>query len=182
VLWFYPCAMRRLLSCVCLATLAVSAAGCKEEGTISVHKLEFKGIKAVDESRLKAALATKQSSKIPWGRKAFFDRSRFDADLKRIQAFYADRGFPDARVTGFDVKLNDKQDQVDVTLNINEGDPVVVEAVRFEGFDDIPADHFNRLQKQQPLALGKPRDRQIVVTAHEMAVNELKDHGYPYAK
>src|SRR5262249_53366526 len=27
-----------------------------------------------------------------------------------------------------------------------------------------------------------PRDRQLVVTTHEMAVNELKDHGFPYAK
>src|SRR6478672_10737043 len=112
--------MRRLLSCVCLATLAVSAAGCKEEGDIKVHTLEFKGVKAVDESRLKAALATKQSSKIPWGKKAFFDRSRFDADLKRIQAFYADRGYPDARVNGFDVKLNDKQDAVDLKVTIAE--------------------------------------------------------------
>ena len=65
----------------------------------------------MDEGRLKSALATRQSSKIPWGRKDYFDRSRFDADLKRIQAFYADRGYPDARVTGFDVKLNDKQDR-----------------------------------------------------------------------
>ena len=45
-------------------------------------------------ARLRAALATRQSDKLPWGKKAFFDRSRFDADLKRIQAFYADRGYP----------------------------------------------------------------------------------------
>src|SRR4029453_1333872 len=29
--------------------------------------------------------------------------------------------------------------------------------------------------------VGQPRDRQNVVAAHEMAVNELRDHGYPYA-
>ncbi len=101
------------VSVVVLAVLAILAAACKEEGTIKVHSLTFKGVKAVDESRLKNALATRQSSKMPWGKKRFFDRSRFDADLKRIQAFYADRGYPDARVTGFDVKLNDKQDAVD---------------------------------------------------------------------
>jgi len=165
-----------------LLVLAISAVACKEEGTIKVHSLKFNGVKAVDAGRLKDALATKQSSWIPWGKKAYFDRSRFDADLKRIQAFYADRGYPDARVTGFDVKLNDKQDQVDITLNIAEGDPVVVTAVTFQGFDAIPADRVNRLRKQQPLAVGQPRDRQLVVAAHEMAVNELKDYGYPYAK
>jgi outer membrane protein assembly factor BamA len=70
---------------------------CKEDGTIRVSHLSFNGVKNVDEGRLKTALATHESSWIPWGKKAYFDRSRFDADLKRIQAFYADRGFPDAR-------------------------------------------------------------------------------------
>jgi outer membrane protein assembly factor BamA len=33
-----------------------------------------------------------------------------------------------------------------------------------------------------PIKVGQPRDRQLVVTTHELAVNELRDHGYPYAK
>ena len=114
------------------------APACKEEGTIKVRSLSFKGVNAVDEGRLKNALATRQSSKMPWGKKAYFDRSRFDADLKRIQAFYADRGYPDARVTGFDVKLNDKQDAVDLTVTIAEGEPVTVAAIDFVGFDVDP--------------------------------------------
>src|SRR5438067_13125843 len=139
----------RVCCALALVFLGISAAACKEEGTITVHSLKFNGVKAVDTGRLKDALATKQSSKIPWGKKAYFDRSRFDADLKRIQAFYADRGYPDARVTGFDVKLNDKQDQVDITLNIAEGQPVKVAAINFVGFDDvIPAAHFDTLKKQ----------------------------------
>src|SRR6476620_4564221 len=117
----YRCAAMRVTLAVLLVAAAIFAPGCKEDGTITVHSLSFNGVKAVDQSRLKNALATRQSSKIPWGRKRYFDRSRFDADLKRIQAFYADRGYPDARVAGFDVKLNNKQDAVDVTLTISEG-------------------------------------------------------------
>ena len=164
-----------------LLTVAFAAA-CKEEGTIKVHRISFKGVKAVDEGRLKSALATKQSSIIPWGRKYYFDRSRFDADLKRIQAFYADRGYPDARVAGFDVKLNDKQDEVDLTVTIAEGEPVKVAAIDFVGFDEIPPSHLDVLKKNIPLKVGAPRDRQLVVATHEMALNELRDHGFPYAK
>jgi outer membrane protein assembly complex protein YaeT len=174
--------MTRFFACVCLVTLAVAAVGCKEEGTIKVNKLEFKGVKAVSEDRLKGALATKQSSWIPWGRKAYFDRSRFDADLKRIEAFYSDRGYPDARVTGFDVKLNDKQNAVDVVVTINEGQPIKVAAVDFQGFDVIPPGHLDAMKKQVPVSIGEPRDRQEVVATHELAVNELRDHGFPYAK
>ena len=96
--------------------LVVVSTACKEGGTITVKALTFKGVNAVDESRLRSVLATKKSSIIPWGKKNYFDRSRFETDLKRIQAFYADRGYPDARVTGFDVKLNDKQDAVELTV------------------------------------------------------------------
>ena len=174
--------MRVFAASLVLAALAFSAAACREEGTIKVHSLTFKGVEAVDAGRLKSALATHQSSRIPWGRKAYFDRSRFDADMKRIQAFYADRGYPDARVTGFDVKLNDKQDEVDLTVTIAEGEPVKVAAIEFRGFEAIPPDHLETMKKQVPLKVGEPRDRQLVVATHDLAVNELKDHGYPYAK
>ena len=172
--------VRRSILCVVLVAAAASA--CKDEGTIQVHSLKFQGVKNVDAGRLKSALATKESSWIPWGKKRYFDRSRFDADLKRIKAFYADRGYQDARVTGFDVKLNDKQDQVDLTVTIDEGDPVKVAAIEFVGFDVIPSNHLDDLKKRVPLKVGDARDRQLVVTTHEMALNELRDHGYPYAK
>jgi len=170
------------LTIVALALAILTCSACKDTGTVTVHRLNFNGVKAIDVNRLKDALATRQSSKIPWSKKSYFDRSRFDADLKRIQAFYADRGFPDARVTGFDVKLNDKQDAVDLTVTIAEGEPVLVKAIDFTGFDAVPPARLEDLRKNVPLKVGQPRDRQLVVTSHEMAVNALKDHGFPYAK
>jgi outer membrane protein assembly complex protein YaeT len=174
--------MRAPLAVALCIGLSFCVAACHDEGTVEVHSLTFKGVKAVDESRLKSALATHVSSKIPWGKKRFFDRTRFDTDLKRIQAFYADRGYPDARVAGFDVKLNAKQDAVDISVTIVEGDPVRIAGVSFVGFDAIPPQHLDDLKKRMPLKVGEPRDRQLVVTTHEMALNELRDHGYPYAK
>jgi outer membrane protein assembly complex protein YaeT len=180
--------MRRRTSLLILC-LALSFAACDEQGTVTVHRLSFKGVKSVDPARLKQALATRENTKVPivgwelpWSKKNFFDRGRFDADLQRIKAFYADRGFPDARVTGADVKLNSKQTSVDVTLTIDEGAPVRVAAVNFDGFEVIPERHLNQLRDTVPLKVGDPRDRQLVVSTQEQALNELRDHGYPYAK
>jgi outer membrane protein assembly complex protein YaeT len=181
--------MSRAVRLLCAVVFAMAAAACEEGGTVTVRSLKFNGVTRVDESRLRNALATKENARVPivgwhlpWSKKNFFDRSRFDADLKRVEAFYADRGFPDARITGFDVKLNKKQDEVDVTVNIDEGQPVNVVAVELRGFDVIPPEHLSQIRKQIPLTVGKPRDRQDVVTAHELALNELRDHGYPYAR
>jgi outer membrane protein assembly complex protein YaeT len=171
----------RFFSCLFLCAIVVAASACREAGVISVHSINFKGVKGVDESALKNALVTKPSSKFFWGAKHFFNRSQFDNDLKRIVAFYSDRGYPQARVSNFDIKLSAKQDAVDVTLTIDEGEPVVVAAVDYQGFDVIPEAHLNSVKKDAPVQLNKPRDKQQVLTAREMALNELRDHGYPYA-
>jgi outer membrane protein assembly complex protein YaeT len=173
--------IRQLCLLAAAAVMAVAGMACKDEGAIRVHSIKFIGVHGVDESALENALSTRASSKLPWGKKRYFNRAQFDDDLKRILAFYADRGFPNARVTAFDVKLNAAQDAVDATITIAEGEPVVVSSVTLTGFDVIPRDHLHSLQHNLPVKIGKPRDRQVVLAAREMALNELRDHGYPYA-
>lgn len=180
----------RLVRLAAVLILIATCSACRQDGVIVINKLRFTGVRSVDESVLKSVLATRENARIPllgvrfpWVKpKFFFDRGRFDADLLRIQAFYADRGYPDARVASFDVKLNDAQDAVDVTLTIDEGQPVLVQKVTLDGFDVLPGDHLAALLQRLRSTEGKPRDRQAVVAAREAALNELRDHGYPYAR
>ncbi len=155
--------------------------GCKEEGTVRVAHLKFNGVHAVKVGQLRSVLATVKSSRLPWGTKHYFQRQQFDADLKRIAAFYHDRGYPDAKVTSFDVKLNDKQDTVDVTINIDEGKPIVVEQIEYTGFEAIPARHLSGLKSRIPLKVNAPLDRALAQATREAALDEVRDHGYPYA-
>jgi len=162
--------------------VALFLAGCREEGDIQIHKLDFQGVEQVDKTALANALQTKRGSRLPWGHKAYFDRRMFEADLERIQAFYRDRGFPDARVASFDVKLNDQQDQVDVVVHISEGMPTLVADVDLTGFDVLSADEQRSLRESLPLQPKRPLDRQLAVASRERALNALRDHGYPYAE
>ena len=159
---------------------AVACAACREEGDIQISSLDFNGVEQVDKARSPARLQTKRGSRLPWGRKRFFDRRAFEADLKRIEAFYRDRGFPDARVTSFDVQLNDAQDKVDVTVNISEGEPIVVSAIELTGFDvlaggrrAVVAGDARRCASEQPL------DRQLALASRERALNVLRDTAIP---
>jgi outer membrane protein assembly factor BamA len=156
-------------------------AGCREEGDIQISGLTFNGVKQVDRDALAGALQTKKGSWIPWSRKRYFDRRAFEADLRRIEAFYRDRGFPDARVRSFDVKLNDAQDKVDVTLDITEGEPIVVESIELRGFDVMRPYRQRALRRSLPLAAGRPLDRQLAIASRQRAINALRDEGYPYA-
>lgn len=174
----FPPAARSLL--VILLTFA--AAGCREEAGITVTDLTFEGVRAVKESQLRAALATARSSRLPWGPKHYFNRDQFEADLKRVRAFYADHGYSDAKVVSFDVRMSDKQDSVRIKIRIDEGQPVIVQDVRFVGFERLPEAHQARLRAAAAPKRGAPRDLTLVQITRERALDELRDHGHPYAK
>ena len=149
---------------------------------VQVSKIRFEGVRSVPEDDLRNALATRQSSWIPWGRKRYFDRAQLDADLRRVRAFYADQGYPDARVTGFDVQLNDEQNQVDVTLTIDEGEPVRIAAIGFYGFWEVPEEEMERIRTGLPFKVGDVRNRRMMVATERAVETFLHDHGFAYSR
>ena len=160
---------------------ALASASCRREGDIEVSSFDLVGVEAVDEGQLRGVLVTRKGSWLPWGDNEYFDRQDFEADLKRIEAYYRDRGFPDARVTSFDVALNDDQTKVDLTVHIEEGEPVRVAEVQLEGFGVLEGDDVERLREMLPLQPEAPLDRQIAAATRERALNALRDEGYAYA-
>ena len=159
----------------------MGAAACKEQGSVKVKSFKFEGVHAVKPGQLKSVLATGASSRIPWGEKRYFSREEFEADLKRIVAFYRDRGFPDARVSSFDVALSPDQSSVDITLRISEGEPLRVERIEFQGFEPLRDRARAGLESRLPLKAGQPMDRALLQASREAALDQLKEHGYPYA-
>jgi outer membrane protein assembly complex protein YaeT len=171
--------MPKILATIVL--LAMAAAGCRETGDVEVSSIQFNGANALPAAELKSILATQESGLLPWSRKRFFDRAEFDRDVRRIEAYYADRGYASAKVVGVDVKLNDAKDKAAISVEIDEGEPTIVENVILDGFNGVPADHLDRLRARLPITAGKPRDQRFILASHDLSVAELRDHGFPYA-
>lgn len=182
----YSVPMRRWLLACALLLLPMA---CKTTGIVQVRSLTVTGATHVDQVRLKSVLATRENSVVPllgwhlpWTRTYEFDRARVEADLQRITAFYADRGFPDARIAQVDVTPNTKQTSVDVRIVVEEGDPVRLADVQVRGLDGLPANRAAQVRARLPLIVGAPRDRQLVTAAREGVLNAMRDEGYPYAR
>jgi len=165
-----------------LLSFLLFAAACHEEGQVEVTGFTLEGVTSIDEGRLKSVLATAESAWLPWGRKRYFDRAAFDADIKRIEAFYADRGFPDARVVSFDVDLNDDQTKVDLTLVIDEGEPVIVEEIQFNGYDGAGRRRLGWLKRRLPQKEGQARDAELLTLSRGAVLDDMRDRGYPHAR
>ena len=163
-----------------LIALALALSACRETGDVQVTSITFEGANAIRERELRNVITTRENEFLPWSRRRYFDREEFDRDVRRIEVFYADRGFPNAKVAGVDIKLNDAKDRVAITVRINEGEPVIVETVIFEGLAAIPADHLAKLESRFPISAGMPRDQRVILASHDMVLGELRDHGFPY--
>lgn len=171
---------RTVRALVVICVLPVSLA-CKQGDGISVRSLAFEGVKQVSETELRLALSTSATAKVPWAVKTYFSRQDFDEDLRRIESFYISRGFPDARVASYKAHYNQDKTMIDLTVRIDEGAPVTIEAVTFDGFAPLPAQHLQDLKTRAPLTIGAPRDQEKVQVARSMALDELRDHGSPKA-
>jgi outer membrane protein assembly complex protein YaeT len=172
--------LRRACRLVVAAAVVVLCGACKEEGGVKVSSLTFNGLQAVTAGELKSVLATQASSRLPWGASQYFSREQFLADLKRIPAYYRDRGFPDAAVTSFDARLSEDQNSVDVTVTIDEGQPVQVTRVAIDGLPEVQGLDREQLQATLPLQAGQPLDRAKLQASREATLDALKEHGYPY--
>ena len=172
--------MRRLPAFLLVGILALVLSGCHDVGDVKVISLSFDGTKAFDSAALRRLLATRQSGWLPWSPKHYFDRAEFESDLKRVVAFYSDRGFPDARITGVKVDFNKAKDAVHIHIAVDEGLPVIVEDVRFEGFEALPPDGRTALGSM-PLKAGARRDRDVVRATRDLASRLFRDRGYPQA-
>jgi outer membrane protein insertion porin family/translocation and assembly module TamA len=152
-----------------------------EQTRIKVTSLDIHGADRLGAGRVASELGTRSSSWIPWGRKRYFDRKVFDADIKRIETYYHDRGYPDAKVTAFEAKLNDPQDAIAISITVSEGEPVRVDHVTLNGFDDLQPQALLALRRRLPLTEGSVLDRAQVAATTSMATRALQDRGYPLA-
>jgi outer membrane protein assembly complex protein YaeT len=84
-------------------------------------------------------------------------------------------------VSAFDAQLSDDQNSVDIEVTVSEGEPIRVERVVFTGIDVLPQEHRQSLEANLPLKAGAPLDRAILQASREATLDELKDHGFPYA-
>jgi outer membrane protein assembly complex protein YaeT len=167
---------RAALALACLITLA-----CHETGQVKVASLTFEGNQAFSDGDLAGLLVTRKSGRWPWSERRYFNRDVFDADLQRITGFYTDRGYPEARVASVDVDFTTKKDAVRLTIEIDEGQPLVVEAVEVTGLESV-SDDVREAVTDLPLKAGAPRDRALAAASRESLVYGLRDRGFAHAR
>ncbi len=145
-----------------------------------VIEFDLRGVHAVDESALRNSLQTRATSWLPWARRRYFDAETFQQDLKRIEDFYAEHGYPHARVIEETVDRREKG--VALRVVVDEGRPVRVADVSYSGVEIVADSALRRLRDVAPLKRGAPLDANAVKQTTQLLVSALGDLGYAYPR
>jgi translocation and assembly module TamA len=150
--------MRRDGRSVILLTLALLAGGCAHEpseGRPWLHRIRFSGNEHFGAGELKERIALEETSWVPFRARRWFEPATLDADRDRIVAFYQAHGFFNARVVEARVVPRAGGASVDVELDIDEGPPTHITAIRFVGLEGLPQRLQDRLTHRLPLSVGE---------------------------
>ena len=149
---------------------------------LKVVELRFRGVVHLNESQLRSVMWTRKSSSWPWGEEAYFDCQEFEADLKRIEALYHVEGYPDAKVSSFDVDLDDQRKTASISITVTEGDPIRVGDVVLSGFEVLPESVVQALRDHPPIGPGDILSESAQTRAIDLAMHVLQDAGNAYAQ
>lgn len=129
-----------------------------------------------------------QSFLLPgWIEPAWLDRGVLDADAWRVEVWFANRGYFDARFAGWEVVRPGRADRrkvrpVRVTGYVNPGRPSRVVSHTWCGTSGLDAIKRRSLERLPDLPFGAPYDRDAWRAAVDGAEAWLRDAGHAYAK
>lgn len=96
-----------------------------DEGVVKISEAEIEGREAIAEKEIKENIGTEFPSIKPWVKDPEFNEEILKEDMIRIERLYENYGYYDVNAE-YKLTYNDKKDEVEITINIKEGKPVIL--------------------------------------------------------
>lgn len=150
----------------------------EDESVVRISKVKINGAKAVDKKEIEQNIGTDFPSIKFWVKKPEFDEEILKDDMIRIQRLYSNYGYYDTKAT-YKLKYNKEGTRVDITIDIDEGEPIILTELNIEFKGDLDGEIKKKILDSVPLKEEKifsPRSYEQT----KGKINEiLSDNGYP---
>ena len=170
------------------AFVLIDAFPVKSQENYEVRQIRFKGNKTLDEDFLLEKLAIKEVSwveKVVTKREPFlYNQELVELDLERLVRIYQSEGFLQATVSLLPPKIDDDKGTMKLIIQVEEGQPMIVDSVSINFTNGIGNVDTDSLQKRifRKLELKKEerfRD-EALETDIQIIEDALKSLGYAY--
>ena len=151
-----------------------------EGDSAKIREVRIVGNKVFSESTLLGLMEQTTSGWLTWYTKTDrYSRTKLNADLETIRAYYTNRGYLEFDIESTQVTISPDKQDIDLAISVREGKPYTVTAVRLEGEYLGKEADFRRLVRVKP---GDPY-RSADVAATTKAFSDLfGQYGYAFAR
>lgn len=133
-----------------------------------IKEIRIVGARAFSESTLLGQFELTTGGWMSWYTKADrYSRSKLNADLETLRAWYVNRGYLEFAIESTQVTISPDKQEISIAISIREGQPYTVTAVRLEGDYLGKEDEFRSRVTIRP---GQPyRGEAVTETARRFA-------------
>jgi outer membrane protein insertion porin family len=145
-----------------------------------IASIHIVGAKAFSESRLLDLFQLTPSGWMTWYTKSDrYSRSKLNADLEALRAYYLNRGYLEFTVESTQVTISPDKQHITINISIHEGQPYTVTAVRLEGNYLGKEAEFESLVTVKP---GTAYDGDAVSVTAKRFGDLFAEYGYAFAR
>ena len=151
------------------------------EGDVAhIRDIHIVGASAFSESELLGQFDLTAGGWLTWYTKSDrYARTKLNADLEKLRAFYLNKGYLEFDITATQVTISPDKQSISITINITEGQPYTVTAVRLEG------NYLGRdaaFRKRVTLTPGEPYHGDDVTETIRAFTDLYGVYGYAFAR
>ena len=151
------------------------------EGAITkINNIRITGNKAFSEGTLLSQMDLTTGGWLTWYTKSDqYARSKLNADLEKIKAYYLNRGYLEFKIESAQVAISPDKQDISIAIQVNEGPLYTVTAVRLEGDYLGKEESFRQLVTIRP---GQPYQADEVATTVRAFSDRFAEFGYAFAR
>ena len=151
-----------------------------EGDAAKIKEIRIVGSKVFSESTLLGLLEQTTSGWLTWYSKTDrYSRSKLNADLETIRAYYTNRGYLEFDIESTQVTISPDKQDISITVTVREGQLYTVTAVKLEGDFLGKEEEFRRLVRIKP---GEPYRSEAVAATTKLFGDLYGLYGYAFAK
>jgi outer membrane protein insertion porin family len=151
------------------------------EGDVTkIKRIHITGNKAFSEGTLLSQMDLTTGGWLTWYTKSDqYARSKLNADLETLKAYYLNRGYLEFKVDSTQVAISPDKQDISITINVTEGPRYTVTGVKLEGDYLGKEDTFLKLVTIKP---GEPYSADDVANTVKAFTDRFAAFGYAFAR
>jgi len=151
-----------------------------EGGPARIRNIQINGNQAFPAGTLRDQLNLDTGGWLSWYTKSDrYSRTKLNADLESLRSFYLARGYLEFRIDSTQVSMSPDRLEMDITINLTEGERFVVSAVQLEGNYLARESEFQSLVR---IRAGQAYNAETVAETTKAFTDYFARFGYAFAR